>query len=204
MSKLTASLLTLSALTLSACDLDLFEFFGDKPAQQLKEGNWNFKLDQIEFSDDCMGMGDAPESIRMHGHISYFDDHNLEIELDGLLLLGSQEEAFIYAEAAEMYDYPAEGTPVCEGDEDEDVDAGETRCVSSEDIDPLPGGMYVYLDGEVLGPRALRGELVIESSELGETCIVQARYRAEHIGGASSTPGEGEVPMVATSTAPSQ
>ena len=194
MTKLSMPLLALSALTLSACDLDIFSFFGDERVEhQLKEGSWSFDLDRIEFSGNCEDMEESPEPFRMLGHIAYAGGNRLEVELEGLLLVGSQDGNFLYAEASEKYDVPVEGIPGCE--DDEDADAGETRCGDMEDVESIPSGMYVSLDGQIERPGAFDGELVVESYEIDQTCIIQARYRAQYDNAQSFTSVAGSPPQ---------
>jgi hypothetical protein len=194
MTKLSMPLLALSALTLSACDLDIFGFFDDDRVEhQLQEGSWSFDLDRIEFSGNCEDEDEAAEPFRMLGHVAYAGGNRIELEIEGLLLIGSQDGNTLYAEASEQHDEPVEDIAVCEGDKD--ADAGETRCGDMEDIEPIPSGMYVSLDGQIDGPRSFRGELVVESHELDRACIIQARYRAQHDSEQSGQSTQGSPPQ---------
>ena len=185
MNKLTTSLLTLSALTLSACDLEILDIFGNA-RYELQEGAWSFDVDQIEFSGACEDAIDDSGPFRMLGHIEYAGERRLELELDGLLLIAEQDGRSLYAEAAEQYDVPTISMTDC-GEEDE-ADCG------SEDIAPIDSGIFVILDGQIDGPEEFRGELFVETNELGETCTIQAHYHAQHhprggSGGGSSSAG---------------
>jgi hypothetical protein len=203
MTKLSMPLLALSALTLSACDLDIFSFFDDDRFEhQLQEGNWSFDLDRIEFSGNCEDMEESPEPFRMLGNIEYAGGNRLEVELEGLLLIGTQDGNYVFAEASEKYDMPVEGIAVCE--DDDEADAGETRCGDMEDIESIPSGMYVSLDGQINGPRAFDGELFVESHELDQVCIIQARYRAQYDNNQSVTSVAGSPPQDSDVTEPAK
>ena len=197
MRTLTTTLLTLSALTLSACDLDIFNIFNTPEIEhELVEGGWIFEVDQIEYSGDCEDFDDGMERIHMLGHIEYVGDQQLELVLEGMLLTGEQFGNSLFVEATELYDDPVADLPVCE--EDKDTEAGEARC--SIAVDPLPSGLYITLDGVIDGPGVFRGALVVESSELDRSCLVETRYRARYdrevsgysSGGMGAPPIEGE------------
>jgi len=187
-----ASLAAFSVFMLAGCEPCEFEPEPFNPGpeleQRLEQGQWNFSLSSVEISGDCEVDSPGPDELNLRGSIFYTQGLSLEIEIEGLLLVGQQEGNTIFAEGSEWYDVAEESNPVPNDDEDEDVsedddgdrgdgdECGTERCIGEEDTEELPPAISVYIDGLINSPVDLRGEVLIEQNLPGNFCLIQARY----------------------------
>ncbi|MFT5686144.1 MAG: hypothetical protein ACI8RZ_007100 [Myxococcota bacterium] len=196
MTRPLAVLSALSLLTLSACEpLGCYELLPAEPGQdmRLQQGAWSFDLDQVDYAGSCGAEELEAGDLRLQGSIFYTQGQRLEIEVEGLLLIGAQDGRSIFAEGSEWYD-------VAVDDEDEDVDPDSDEEQSEGDYRGSQSsnqpGIFVSIDGRIDSPADILGELIIEQNFPGDHCIIQARYTGQYRGDvAEAQPDNGDAPV---------